>query len=295
MSPTNQPSANPVPRGEKILHGLTWVFFLGGIIVAIVTAGVVLKDRATRPSNTASLVLLLGAFGFPAVHFAGYVWSRVLAGVAGLSHAALGALLAYGAADVLIAKRDGAMAGFFLLWAAFHVTLAVLMIAFRVRRGPQTPWQAAWAALADATRSETMRRRPTWHWRGYAIYSTFHNELADSTGKWQRWPVIRLLGWTAGWVSYLGIVVSAFGLSLMPTVLLGSWFRLGPPAVAYWVFATLAGLGSALLCFWAGRAVLRQWRQKIVDVESLALLAGAAFGLLGAMVYWPQGAARFFE
>lgn len=187
------------------------------------------------------------------------------------------------------------MIGILLCWGVFHLTLAVLMIRLRFMRGPRSPRKTAKALFADMAKTESVRRHPTWHWRGYAICSTFHNEIADSTAEWQQWPVVRGLVWMVGFVPYLGIMVSAFALSLLPTVAMGSWFRLGPPSAVYWIFASVAALGSALLFYWAGRAVLRQWRQKIVDVESLALLASAALGLLGAMVYFPQGAARFFE
>jgi hypothetical protein len=246
MKPATVPSTNSISWKEKILLWLTWMFLIGGAITAIAATSVVAKKWETRPFDATGLALLLFAFGFPAVHFAGYVWSRALAGVAGLLHAAWGALLVFVAAKFFVFGPELAVPSFFLCWAVFHFTLAVLMFTRRFKRGSQAPRQAAQAALADVAKSEAVRRRPTWHWRGYAIYSTFHNELADSKGKWQHWPVVRLLGWTVGWIPYLGIMVSALALSLLPTVALGSWFGLGPPGAVYWLFATLAALGSAL-------------------------------------------------
>jgi len=257
---------------------------------------VTFKHRETQPLNSGILSLLLFAFAFPVVHFAGYFWSRIFAGVAGLLHAVLGLLLVLMAVTILGSWKEGAWSGLLLatLWASFHLTLAVLMFRLRFRRGPQTPSQAALATASAMAKTEAARQRPTWHWRGYAIHSTFHNELAESAGKWPRWPVLRGLGWTIGWVPYFGTMVFGFVLSLMPSVVLGSWFGLGPPSAAYWVLAALAFLGSALLFGLASLMVLRQWRQKMVDLASLAFLAGAAFGLLGAAVLLPQGTARFF-
>lgn len=270
------------------------MFLIGGAITAIVAIRVVAKNWEARPFDATGFALLFFTVAFPAVHFGGYACSRALAGVAGLLHAVCGVLLVSGAVYGLTSRRDGALAGFFLLWAAFHLTLAVLMLKLRVLRRSQTPQQATRAAFNDMAKSEAKLRRPRWVWRGYIIYSTFHNELAYSTGKWQHWPVIRLLFFMGGWVPYLGWMVVVMAISLLPSVVLGSWFRLGPPDVAYWVFATLAILGSALLLFWTCRTVLRQWRQKIVYVESLAYFVGANFGLLGAVGYFTQGSARFF-
>jgi hypothetical protein len=294
MSVANPPSASLVSRGEKILLEMTWLFVSGGAILAIGVTAVTFKHRETQPLNAGILGLLLFAFAFPAVHFAGYFWSRIFACVAGLLHLGWSMLLAFAAWMFLVSRSEHLLSGFFLGWAVFHLTLAVLMFRLRFRRGPPTPRQAARAVLADMAKTEAARQRPTWHWRGYAIHSTFHNEIAESAGKWPRWPVLRPLGWTIGWVLYLGGMGATFALSLMPSVLLGSWFGLGPPSAAYWILAALAFLGSALLFGFAGWAVLRHWRQRRVDLASLAFLAGAAFGLLGAAVLLPQGTARFF-
>lgn len=130
----------------------------------------------------------------------------------------------------------------------------------------------------------------------YVIHSKFHDDFTALSKRCERWRLARWLcrvsALVVPWIAYLGIVISVLGLSTLPFQIARA-SGIKPPSVAYWSFATVTILSIVYLLYRVGRMVLCRFRQRLIEVEAVAIFVGLCLATLLAAFILPTGWPRY--
>jgi len=113
----------------------------------------------------------------------------------------------------------------------------------------------------------------------YIVHSKFARDFDSMAAKFQGWRAIHAVCRVALWlllpVAYLGLLIAPAFVCALPFQILHSC-RVKPPSVVYWISAVIIAGLVLFCCYRLGRHVIRELRQRIIDVESWVGFAGFA-------------------
>lgn len=233
----------------------------------------------------------MGALGlatlalFPLFHILGYCHRKTYGLLAAVLHGVVFAGALWLSLYSLLFLRYFGFGITASIWAFFHLAMTVVMVRHLLGKSDTN----------DLGRLAFLQgqppRNPVLVVGGYSIYSSYFALVAEGAQSLASKPFICLL-WR-GISSVIFSVVYLFLASMpllfvLPFQAIRKW-NVFPPSAVYWILASLIMI--AVVCLWCflGFVVVRELRQKRIDVEFIVFFVGTCLAIVFGALIFPNG------